>query len=225
MNARAPEPLSRKIRPVKLLHFSLLLALALASCSRNNEIHQGGVYTTRSACPIVGIPAATGDVTLFDPPSSRDASAIDVTATITNVRQSCQDLGAQIVSTTSFDVLGVRRNAAGARQVVLPYFNVAVQGGSQIVAKKVGAVALNFAAGRDRAQTSGQAVVRVSRAAATLPEDVRRTLTRERRPGDADAAIDPLTDPAVRAAVARATFEHLIGFQISEEQLRYNATR
>ncbi len=34
-----------------------------------------------------------------------------------------------------------------------------------------------------------------------------------------------MTDPAVREAVARATFEHMVGFQMSEEQLRYNVTR
>ena len=43
--------------------------------------------------------------------------------------------------------------------------------------------------------------------------------------GDADAAIDPLSDPKIRDAVARATFEHLVGFQLSQDQLRYNATR
>ena len=60
-------------------------------------------------------------------------------------------------------------------QVVLPYFDVAVQGGSQVVAKRVGQVALNFAAGSQRAQTTGQAWSGSSRAAATLPEDVRQT--------------------------------------------------
>lgn len=212
--------------PVKLIRYPLLLSLLLLpACSRSGTIEEGGVWTTRSACPIVGIPAATGDVTLFNPPSSRDAAAIDVTATITNVRSTCQELGDQIVSTATFDVLGSRRNTAEARQVVLPFFDVAVQGGDRVVAKRVGAVALNFAAGQDRAQTTSQATVRISRAAATLPANVRQILTRERKPGDPDAAIDPLSDPGVRAAVANATFEHLIGFQISDEQLRYNATR
>jgi hypothetical protein len=58
-----------------------------------------------------------------------------------------------------------------------------------------------------------------------LPEDIQRELTRERRAGERDAAIDPLADPAVRDAVAKATFEQLIGFQITQDQLRYNATR
>ena len=37
-------------------------------------------------------------------------------------------------------------------------------------------------------------------------------------------AID-MNKPEIRDAVARATFEHLIGFQLTQEQLRYNATR
>ncbi len=210
---------------MKLRYYPLLLALTLAACARNNELIEGGVYTTRSACPIVGIPAATGDMTLFNPPSSRDAAAIDVTATITNLRATCQETADQIVSTATFDVLAIRRDATQARQVVLPFFDAAVQGGTQVVAKRVGQVGLNFPAGGYRAQTRAQATIRVSRAAATLPDNVRQILTRNRRPGDADAAVDPLTDPGVRAAVARATFEHLIGFQMSNDQLRYNATR
>ena len=42
---------------------------------------------------------------------------------------------------------------------------------------------------------------------------------------DADAAVDPMADPAVRAAVERAHFEVLIGFELTADQLRYNATR
>ncbi|WP_310469156.1 hypothetical protein [Sphingomonas sp.] len=211
---------------MKLRLVPLVLLALLSSCSRQGKVGDGGVYTVRSVCPEVGVPAATGDITLFNPPGNVTAGAIDVTATITNVRGSCQDsAGADVVSTVSFDVLGVRSVPGPARTVVLPYFNVVVQGGSEVVAKRVGNVALNFADGAMRAQTSGQATTRVSRAAATLPENVRKVLTKRRKPGDADAAIDPLTDPAIRASVARASFEHLVGFQMSDAQLRYNATR
>jgi hypothetical protein len=164
-------------------------------------------------------------VTLFNPPESRDASAIDVTATITNLSASCNDTGAQVVSNATFDVLAVRRDATAARQVVLPFFTVVVQGGSQVIAKRVGRVGLNFAAGSYRAETRGQSVVRVSRSVATLPASVREVLNRKRKAGDESAAIDPLTDPTVRAAVARATFEQLVGFQMTPEMLKYNATR
>ena len=67
--------------------------------------------------------------------------------------------------------------------------------------------------------------LRVNRGVASLPEEVRRTLTRPRKAGDPDAAVDPMADPAIRTAVANATFEHLVGFQMTEDQLRYNATR
>ena len=211
---------------MKLRLLPLLILSLLTACSRSGNIEDGGVFITRSACPLVGIPAATGDITLFNPPGSRDAAAIDVTATITNLFANCQDTGGdRILSNAGFDVVAVRRDAGPARQVVLPFFSVAVQGGSQIVAKRIGHVALNFEAGSQRAQTRGQAVVRVSRSAATLPANVREILTRRRKAGDPEAAVDPLNDPAVRAAVARATFEHLVGFQMSHDMLRYNATR
>lgn len=210
---------------MKLRLPSLLLVLLLAACSRQGEIADGGIYTVRSACPQVAIPAATGDVTLFDPPGQAEADAIDVTATMTNVRATCGEAGNDVVSTATFDVVATRRDAAQPRQVVLPYFDIAMRAGSQVVAKRVGQVGLNFAAGSLRAQTRGQATVRISRSAAALPEDVRRILTRRRKVGDEDAAIDPLSDPAVREAVANASFQHLVGFQLSQDQLRYNATR
>ena len=188
-------------------------------------MESGGVYTTRSACPQVGIVGGTGDITLFNPANSTAAAAIDVSATITNVRSTCQETSDQIISTATFDVVGQRRDAGAARQVVLSYFDAAVQGGTTIAAKRVGNVGLTFEAGSQRAQTSGQATIRVSRAAATIPADVERILTARRRAGDPSANVDPLTDPAVRAAVQRATFEHLIGFQLTDAQLRYNATR
>ena len=44
-------------------------------------------------------------------------------------------------------------------------------------------------------------------------------------PRDPDAAIDPLSIPEVRTALQRTSFELLVGFQLTQEQLRYNATR
>jgi hypothetical protein len=210
---------------MKRLLAPALLAFALAACARDGQVADGGVYVTRSGCPQVAIPAATGDITLFDPAGSTDSRAIDVVATITNVRAGCSEDVQNVVSTASFDVVATRRDAGPARQVVLPFFAVAVQGGTNIVAKRVGAVALNFPAGSLRAQTNSQSTVRVLRSAVALPPEIQRELTRQRRPGDPDAAVDPLTDPRIREAVARATFEHLVGFQLTPEQLRYNATR
>jgi alkylated DNA nucleotide flippase Atl1 len=130
-----------------------------------------------------------------------------------------------VISTATFTVIGLRRNAGPARQVVLPYFDVALRGGSQIAAKQVGQVVLNFAAGDIHAWARVQATVRVNRASATLPANVRDILTRPRKAGEAEAAVDPMADPAVSKAVANATFEQLVGFQLTQDQLKYNATR
>ena len=75
------------------------------------------------------------------------------------------------------------------------------------------------------AQARGQGSATIDRAEATLSEEVRARITRKRRAGDEDAAIDPLTEPDVKAAVTRATFEMLVGFQLSEEQLAFNVRR
>lgn len=207
----------------------LILSTALllvAGCSRQGEIDQsGGIFAVRSACPAVGVPAGTGDVTLFDPPAARTAAAIDVSATITNVRATCNDTGETIATTLRFDVIGQRRDTAAARDVVLPYFVVVTRASTQVAAKQIGQVALRFEAGQARASTSGEAVANVQRAAATLPQELRGRLTQKRRAGREEAAVDPLADPAVRETVAQASFEALVGFQLTDEQLRYNATR
>ena len=213
---------------MKLRLAALAAVTLLSACRHGGELtseNGGGVYAVRSACPIAGIPAGTGDVTLFNPPSSNDSRAIDVSATISDLRTTCQDSGNDVVSTATFTVVGLRRDAGPARQVVLPYFNVALRGGSQIAAKQVGQVVLNFAAGDLHGWARVQATIRVNRGAATLPANVRAILTRPRKAGEAEAAVDPLADPAVAKAVANATFEQLIGFELTQDQLKYNATR
>jgi hypothetical protein len=203
-----------------------LIPLGLVACSTpNGQITDTGITATRSACPAVAIPAATGDITLFNPEGSRDSSAIDVVANITNLRSTCDETGDNIVTRVTFDVQAQRRDGRGARQVVIPYFVVAVQGGNQVQSKSVGRIGLSFPDGQLRAATSGSATGQVTRAAVTLPADVRAQITRRRKPGDPSAAIDPMADPAVRDAVRRASFEVLVGFQLTQEQLAYNATR
>jgi hypothetical protein len=203
-----------------------LISLGIAACSTpNGQITDTGVTATRSACPAVAIPAATGDITLFNPANSRDASAIDVVANITNLRSTCDETGENIVTRLSFEVQAQRRDGRGAREVVIPYFVVAVQGGTQVQSKSLSRVGLRFADGALRASATGSATGSVTRAAVTLPAAVREQITRRRKPGDPSAAIDPMADPAVREAVRKASFEMLVGFQLTEEQLAYNATR
>lgn len=201
------------------------LGLILSGCASKGEIVEGGISAVRSACPTVGVAAGTGDVTLFDPATSRDASAIDVVATMTNVRGACNDAGDQIVTTITFDVAARRARADAPRDVVLPYYIAIVRGGSAVTAKRKGQVAIHFDAGQARAQVSGSASTQIGRAAATLPEEVRDQLTRKRKAGDEDAATDPLSRPEVRQAVLRASFEALVGFQLTDDQLKYNAQR
>ncbi|HEV2866385.1 MAG TPA: hypothetical protein VGX37_07705 [Allosphingosinicella sp.] len=203
----------------------MLTSLALLGCAREGDLMEAGVVTTYTACPSVAIAAPTGDVTLFNPPASRDSAAIDVVATITNLRSTCDDSGQYIVTTATFNVQAQRRDNRGAREVVLPYYATVVQGNTNVVAKKVSRIGLQFADGQYQATTNGAATTQVLRSAATLPEDIRHQITRERRAGDPSAAIDPMSDPAVRAAVERAHFEVLVGFELTQDQLRYNATR
>lgn len=203
-------------------------ALALSACKSEGDIviEQGvGISALRSVCPSVGIPEFTGDVTLFSPAGARTADALDVVAAITNVRSSCNDTGDQVYSTATFDVLASRMDTRGARSVELPYYSTVIRGSNSVVAKRIGTVTVNFADGEARAQGSGTAGAYVNRSEATLPEEIRDRITRRRRAGDEAAAIDPLTEPDVKAAVARATFELLIGFQLTDDQLAYNATR
>lgn len=204
---------------------AVLLSLGLLGCAREGDIFQTGILTTYTACPAVAIPAPAGDITLFDPPTSREANAIDIVATMSNVRSTCNETGEYIVTNASFEISGRRRDNRGVREVVLPYFATVVQGDGNVVAKRVSRVGLRFEDGQYIATTTGAATSQVLRSAATLPEDIRRQITRDRRPGDPQAAIDPMADPAVRAAVQRAHFEVLLGFELDQDQLRYNATR
>lgn len=209
-------------------------ALALGGCARNKGelvVDDGvGVTALRSACPTVGVPDYTGDVTMFSAPGRTDTSALDVTATITNLRSSCSDgpkagSSEKIYTVADFDVLASRTDPRGARTVQIPYFSTVVRGGNVVIAKRVGTATLQFADGQTRASTHAQAASYVDRSEATLPDDVRRQLARKRKAGDSDAAIDPLAQPGVRAAIAKASFELLVGFQLTGDQLAYNVKR
>lgn len=200
---------------------------ALGGCRGSGDIvvDQGvGITALRTACPAVGVPDYTGDVTLFRG-NARTADAIDVVAALTNVKSSCDDSGDKVYSTATFDVLARRTDTRGARTVQIPYFSTVLRGGSAVVSKRVGNVTLTFADGQERAQATATAGAYIDRAEATLPPDIVQKITAKRKSGDLDAATDPLTLPEVRAAISRANFELLVGFQLSEAQLAYNATR
>jgi len=214
--------------PRTRLYAAVAIAAALAGCRGTGDlvVDEGvGITAVRSACPAVGVPDYTGDVTLFRTPGVTTADNIDVVGALTNVRSTCNETGERVYTAATFDVLARRTDVRGARSVTLPYFVTVLRGGSAVISKRVGSVTINFADGQERAQVSGSASAYVDKAEASLPADIREQITRKRKAGDADAAVDPLSRPEVKAAVARATFEMLVGFQLSQDQLSYNATR
>lgn len=214
------------IRPIVAKGFDLsnlraagLFALVLlGGCERNQLLVQ------RSACPAVAVPNYAGDVTQFTG-GGTDATDIDVVAAITNLRGTCVEGDARLGTAVSFDVLARRTSARGARSVALPFFVSVVQGGNLLVSKQLGSVTVAFADGQLRAQVSGAARAEVDRAASTLSAAMQAKINRVRKPGDLDAATDPLADPEVKAAVRATTFEILVGFQLSDEALAYNAAK
>ena len=216
----------RPIRPALLL--PLAAALALAGCAKQGELVIGeavGISALRTKCPAVGIPDYTGDITLFRQGGQQLASDIDVSANITNLRSTCNDTGPKVYSEANLDVFARRTDTRGSRQVSLPYFVTVLRGGSAVVTKQLGTVTIFFADGQERAKGSAKAGAYVEAAEASLPQEIREQITRRRKAGDPDAAVDPLSDPAVRAAVQRATFEMLVGFNLTQQQLAYNVTR
>ena len=222
--------------PAKFTRFARIGAIAclpllvLAGCTKNHgELvvdDTVGVTALRSACPLVGIPEMTGDITLLAP-GRLDSNAIDTVAAITDLRKSCDSDPRQSKLTTrvEFNVLARRTDPRGSPNLDLPYFSVVERGGGTIVAKHVSTIGIDFADGQDRASAHGTASAVVDRDEATLPTAIRNRLTRKRKPGDTDAAVDPLSMPEVKAALAKATFELLIGFQLTDQQLAYNARR
>jgi hypothetical protein len=229
----------------KRLPLAFLLApLVLAGCAdKDNDITaiggSIGQEVKRTSCPAVGVPAYAGDITLFNPAESRDASAIDVVAVLTDVRGQCDDSedngkkpnknetaeSPNLTSNVTFKVEARRNDPHGARDVTLPYFAVVMHGGTAVASKSISRISLHFDDGQLLATATGQASATVNRAEATLPENIRNKLIRKRNADDADATVDPMTDPSVRAAMTKASFELLVGFQLTQEQLAYNATK
>lgn len=200
----------------------ILAGCVLASCARDPLV------VNRSACPAVGVLQHAGQATLFREGAvltERDSRDIDLTASITNLRSACTDGEGDVAASVTFDVQAVRQDVAAARTVDLPIFLAVVRGGDQLVTKQLTAVRLEFPAGQARASTRGGARAVIAASAAGLPVDVARKIQRERKPGELDAAVDPLSEPSVREAVRQASFEVLVGFQLSLEALAFNALR
>jgi hypothetical protein len=122
---------------------ALVLAAAVSGCAGSGDIvvDQGvGITAVRSACPAVGIPDYTGDVTLFRTPGDTTAGNIDLVATMTNVRPQCNDSGEKVYTSVAFDVTARRTDARGSRSVTVPYFVTVLRGGSAVISKRVASV-------------------------------------------------------------------------------------
>jgi hypothetical protein len=213
--------------PVKLSLLAPLPLIALLSgCSGVRELDEtGGMKITRSTCPAVAVPAYTGDVSLFAPEESQDARALDLTATITNLSRQCDETSATVKTVVIFDVVARRASPNGDRDVVLPYFATVLRGGTKIMSKQQSQVLVHFANGQTRGIGHAQAGAEIQKALAVLPQIAAERLNRKRKATDADASLDPMNDPKVRGAVTQANFELLVGFQLTDKQLAYNATK
>ena len=87
-------------------------------------------------------------------------------------------------------------------------------------------VGLHFADGQlPRPAPPAPRTSQVLRSAATLPEDVRRQITRERQAGEPDAAIDPMADPGGPRRGRPRPLRGAARLPADPDQLRYNATR
>ncbi len=198
----------------------------LASCSKEADFDvSGGLNVVRSTCPAVAVPAYTGDVSLFSPELSHDARALDVSAAITNIRNSCDQTGDVVHTKVTFDVVARRASPHGPRDLILPYFATVMRGGTTIMSKQQSQVLVHFADGQLRATGTAGAGADIQKSLATLPAIAQARLHRKRKASDADASIDPLADPKIKSAINQANFELLIGFQLTDDQLGYNATR
>lgn len=191
-------------------------ALAVAGCNQNP------LKVQRSACPAAAIPTHLGHLTRFDPPQSRNADAIEMTAQIVELTSNCVEGAEYLLKDVAFTVAAQRRQAGPAREVYLPIFIALAQGGNVLVSKQLTGVMLRFPEGQLRAEARGGARAEVHRSAVTLPPEIQARITRERKADEPDALIDPLADPQVRAAVRAASFEVLVGFQMDDASLAYN---
>jgi hypothetical protein len=195
------------------------LAAAVTGCQRNPLI------VKRSPCPAVAVPTYLGDITLFTAGGTADARNIDMIATLTNVRETCLENADKLTTDIRYDVLARRTEAGPARTLTLPVFATIVQGGNLVVSKQMAPVTITFAEGQTRAMVSGGVRTNIARSAASLPAEIQAKVTRKRRPTDADAAVDPMADPQVKAALRAASFEVLVGFQLDDAGLAYNVTK
>ena len=88
--------------------WALAASALIAGCAKTGDlvVDQGvGISAVLTACPAVGIPDFTGDITQFAPVGDRTAGNIDVTAAITNLRSTCNETGERVYTAAESDVV------------------------------------------------------------------------------------------------------------------------
>ena len=111
------------------------LAAALAGCAREGELvfDQGvGITSVLTTCPAIGIPDYTGDVTTFRNSGDATLANLDLTASITNLRSTCDDSTDRIYTEATFDIHARRSDVSGARSVTMPYFVTVLRGAARL---------------------------------------------------------------------------------------------
>ena len=176
------------------------------------------------ACPAVGVPAGTGDVTLFDPAGQprreRDRRDRDDDQ---RARRPATTRASTIVDHRHASTCAARRDPGrgGARRdAALFHHRGARRHRRGRQAGRAGRRSTSTPA-RPARRRPAQAVGYVDRAAATLPDEVREQITAQaqgRRRGCRDRSADAARRSARRCCARR--FEVLVGFQLTDEQLQ-----
>lgn len=184
-----------------------VVAAMLAGCSSNP------LQITRSICPAAAVARNVSDLTQFSPPTSRDADAITLTATFSDMAVKCSEKGSRIFSDLSVTIAGQRASAAGDQTISVPYFVAVVKGGQTLLSKQLYSANLDFKAGQVRAHTTQTVRADISRSAAIDAL------------GPAPKASKDASDPFVETVQKASPFEMVIGFQLTDDQIIYNARK
>jgi len=187
---------------VSLAMVAAVSAVVLGACSKNP------LKIRRSACPAVAVVRNAGTLTLFQPETSRDADAIDVSAQISSATGPCNQRSSQLVTPVRVEISAVRTRASGSRDVTLPLFAAVVRQNDTVVARQTRMVTLHFDDG----------VVRAS-ALATL------TATLDRAQAEKLLPPPPANDEEAARKVQPSPYEVLVGFQLTDDQAAYNVGR
>jgi hypothetical protein len=177
--------------------------LALAGCASNPLI------VRRTSCPAVAVVKNASTMTRFSTQGRYDAQDVQLTAMISNIQPSCVERRDGAVTAVRFEILAARRAAAGVQEVQLPYFIMLVKDGQTILAKQIYGTSVRFEENGSNAAVLQ--TVSVISPLVPLPERPKRSKEEE---------YDEFAPPP-----KPATYEVLIGFQLTDAEAAYNVGR